>query len=240
MWNEFNETLVELDAFRRDYVIKSAVLFGNIKKNQMDSNDAYFSESQTVYEWASLVQPLLKACLKVGKPEGIQKALTKVLDTGMAKLSTAQENLEKSSNTFTTLLSSLKELILQFDTDFDTKSKFFENKLKEMRASNKGGSKGTFEKDLVPALLKKMEAIKKFHGDLTQKINDDFRNIDSTKAKLREEIEHIGNFKIKIDPMKKSLNSDSESNDDLKKSTEELMAESEKYRERHSKEKTLD
>lgn len=239
MWNEVNETLVELDAFRRNYATKSAKLIGDLKENTMDSIDAYFSESQTVYEWASVVQPLLKAIINIGKSEGVKKALTTVLDTGLTKLNAAQTKLQKSSDTFNALASDLKELNSQFDIDFDEKSIYFENKLKEMRAAHKDDKKGAFEKDLVPLLSAKMEAIKKFHGDLTDRINDAFRSIDTTKAKLHDEIEHIDTLKSKIDPIKTSLNSDSESNDDSKKSVQDLITEAEKYRERHNKKNNL-
>lgn len=236
MWNQVNETLVDLDAFRREYATKSAGLTGDIKKTLMDSNDAYFSESQNVYEWASVVQPILKVSIKVSNSDGIKKALTKVLDTGLTKLGAAQEKLEQSSNTFNTLAASLKEVNSQFETEFEKKSKSFDDKLKELRAEHKDekgqkGGKSTFEKDLVPLLNAKMAAIKKFHGDLTQTITEELRNIDSTKAKLSEEIENIVNLKSKIDPIKTSLNSDSDS----KQSAQDLIDTAEKYRERHNK-----
>lgn len=48
-WKEFNETLVELDRFRKDYSTESAELIGHIKTLMMNGIDAYFSASQAVY-----------------------------------------------------------------------------------------------------------------------------------------------------------------------------------------------
>lgn len=54
-WKEFNETLAELDKFRKDYSIESALLISEIKTFMMDGMDAYFGSSQDVYEWYVLM-----------------------------------------------------------------------------------------------------------------------------------------------------------------------------------------
>lgn len=59
-WKEFNETLVELDRFRKDYSIESAALIGEIKTLMMDGIDAYGAASQNVYEWAGIKKNYIK------------------------------------------------------------------------------------------------------------------------------------------------------------------------------------
>lgn len=49
-WKTFNETLVELDQFRKDYSIESAALIGEVKTLMMNGIDAYHAASQNVYE----------------------------------------------------------------------------------------------------------------------------------------------------------------------------------------------
>lgn len=48
-WKEFNETLVELDRFRKDYSTESAALIGEIKTLMLNGMDAYFAACQAVY-----------------------------------------------------------------------------------------------------------------------------------------------------------------------------------------------
>lgn len=228
-----------MDAFRREYSTQGAKLIGDIKTNIMNSNDAYFSQSQNAYEWASVVQPLLKATTNIGKSEGITKALNKILDDGTAKLSAVQEKLKESSESIKPLKTRITELNSKFTTALDEKKNFFDNKLKEMRAADKKGPKGPFEKELVPHLMAKLEAIKKFYVDLTKTLNDEALNIDNQQSKLRDEIKTIESLKSKIEPVKTTLNSDSGSNDDLKKSAQDLIATSEKYRQRHTEKSNL-
>lgn len=42
-WKTFNETLVELDKFRKDYSTESASIIGEVKTHMMNGIDAYFS-----------------------------------------------------------------------------------------------------------------------------------------------------------------------------------------------------
>lgn len=78
----------------------------------------------------------------------------------------------------------------------------------------------------------------KFTENATKKLNEDIRKIDQAKAKLQTEINNIDKLKLKIYPIKALMNSDSEV-DELKRSAQELVAECEKYRERHNLNKNL-
>lgn len=49
-WKTFNETLVDLDKFRKDYSVESAELIGEVKTLMMNGIDAYHAASQNVYE----------------------------------------------------------------------------------------------------------------------------------------------------------------------------------------------
>lgn len=241
MWQEYEKVLAELDAFRREYSNKAATLLGDIKTSIMDANDAYFSQRQTTYEWTSLVQTVLKTYLKVKKSEGHKKALIKIFGDGVTKLDTALATYATTSSTFDSFLSRATSMITGLESEFDAKSKAFETKLQEMRAAAKSGSgskkgepKIKFEKDLVPQLLAKMEGMKKFQTDLKMKLNDATRDIDNTKAKLREESDMVGNLKTKIEPVKTFLETQPEANDDFEKSAQDLVAACDKYRERHN------
>lgn len=233
LWTEFNETMAEVNVFRREYGTKGAKLIGDVKEKTMDSDDVYFTESQHAYEWASFAIPFLStAHLTVQNSEVHNTVLRKVLNNGLEKLTAAQEQLNNSSISFDLIVSSLTALNSQFEKDFDEKRKFLEVKLKEMRA-NKEGPKHAVEK-LIPLLQEKMESIKVFFNKLTQYINQEFLTIDSTKAKLKEEIERIDRMKTKIEPVKASLNMDPESKDAVTKSAQILIDECEKYRKRHN------
>lgn len=234
MWKEYEDIVGAMDAFRREYSTNGAKLIGQIKTNTMDALDTYFSQSQNAYEWSSLVQPLLKATMNIGKSEGITKALNKILDDGVAKLGTAQEQLKESVDSFEPLTSGITELNTKIAAAFDEKQKFFDEKLKQMRAADTKGPTGPFEKELVPQLLAKLEAIKKFYGDLAQTFNDETRKMDSTKAKLQEEIVQIEAVKSKIEPLKTVLNAADGSVTDVKKLSQDLISASDKYRQRHS------
>lgn len=239
MWKEYEDTVGVMDAFRKEYSTSGAKLIGDIKTNLMNANDAYFSQSQNAYEWSSLVQPLLKATMNIGKSEGITKALNKILDDGLVKLGAAQEKLQQSAESFQPLASGITELNTKFAAAFEEKQKFFDDKLKQMRAADTKGANGPFEKELVPLLLAKKEAIKKFYGDLSQTFNDETRNIDSMKAKLQEEINQIETVNSKIEPVKTVLNADGGSMTDVKKASEDLISASQNYRQRHNEKSNL-
>lgn len=239
MWKEYEETVAGMDALRKEYSTSGAQLIGDIKTATMNSNDAYFSQSQNAYEWSSLVQPLLKATMNIGKSEGITNALNKILDDGVVKLGAAQEKLQQIAETFQPLSSGISELNTKLSAAFEEKQKFFDDKLKQMRAADKKGPTGPFEKELVPLLMAKLEAIKKFSGDLMQTFNDETRNIESQKAKLQDEIDQIETVKSKIAPLKTVLNSDASSMTDVKKLSQDMISASEKYRQRRNEKSNM-
>jgi len=223
-----------MDGYRKEYSTNGAKLIGEIKTAIMNANDVYFSESQNAYEWSSVVQPLLKATMHIGKSESITKALNKLLNDGTTKLGNAETKLQQASDSFEPLTSRMSELNTGLAAGFVKQQKTFEDKLKEMRAADKKGPNGPFEKELVPQMNAKLEAIKKFNSDLGQTFNDEMRNIDSTKGKLQEEISNIETVKSKIEPLQTVLNADTGSMTDVKETSQELIAASEKYRERHN------
>lgn len=138
-WKEFNATLVELDNYRKDYSIESATLIGEIKTLMMDGIDAYVAASQSVYEWAGLVIPLLKAYLKLfdchnpKNAEGQKTILLKVLDQGLIKMLAAQEHLGRSSGSFNQATGRLTTLHSRFEYEFQENSDFVQNKITQIR-----------------------------------------------------------------------------------------------------------
>lgn len=138
-WKEFNETLVELDRFRKDYSTESAALIGQIKTLMLNGIDAYHAASQSVYEWTGLAVKLLQAYIKLfGTYNEInagaqRQMLLQVLDSGIKKLADSQEELKKSSASFNGVAGKLVELNTRFEYEFTEQSEFVQTKITQIR-----------------------------------------------------------------------------------------------------------
>lgn len=138
-WKEFNETLTELDAFRKDYSTESAALIGQIKTLMLNGIDAYHSASQSVYEWTRYAVPLLKAYIKLFDTynevnAGAQRQmLLQVLESGIKKLGESQDELKRSSGSFNGVAGKLVELNTRFEYEFNEHSEFVQTKITQIR-----------------------------------------------------------------------------------------------------------
>lgn len=233
IWTEFNETFVELDDVRNNYFTDSILVIGEIKTHMNNSNDVYFTTSQNVLEWIDLMQPLLSIHSIAKKPGAHRKILDKALDDGITKLSFAQQELDKISMSFNPLVSNFVALNAQYDDEFDKKQKCFQSKLKILRAASANGPIDTIEKELIPKILEKIESYRMFRSDLRKKIQQQFHNIDGMKAKLREEIQYLGDLKVKIEPVISLMNMDPIIQNDVEKNVKVLIADCNKYRKTH-------
>lgn len=217
-WKEFNETLAELDRFRKDYSEESAMLISEVKKFIMDGMDAYFSASQDVYEWTGRASSHLTLYIKLfdnfnGRRADAQKQLlVEVLGAGVDRMNAAQKQLKTSSARFNLAFGKLSVLRKRFEDEFNEKSEFVESKVDSVRkaclagdiASLFGGVfgipiravTGLIEKEFIPQLLEKMESVKKFYDNLNEKVHSASENTQKTKALLKNEIQHIGELRI--------------------------------------------
>lgn len=251
-WKEFNETLIELDKYREDYSTESATLIGDIKTRMMNGIDAYAEASQSVYEWASLVVPLLKAYLTLFDGYNPQKAhaqktiLLKILDEGMAKMNAAQDKLSISSSSFNSAAGKLTSLHSQFVYEFDEKSDFVQNKIFKIRVSSYSTvsmfgiaglaiAAGVIEGKIVPELSEKFNSIKRFYDNLKSNVDKAYKDIDEAKRILKREIQHIGDLKIQTEGTKTFLDLDEvqELRDTITTSIQELITKCNEYRKRH-------
>lgn len=253
-WKAFNETLVELDKFRKDYSSESAQLIGEVKTLMMNGIDAYFTASQNVYEWTGLTIPLLQVYIKLyngyneAKAAGQKKLLLQVLEDGVDRMNAAQEELYKSSASFNGAAGKLTVLHSRFAVEFDEKSEYFQSKITQIRLGAYLGSAvfgivgvaiaaGVVEGKLVPDLKEKMASIEKFYDHLNEKILQAAKDIDETKKQLQEEIEHIGKLKVATKTTTAFIDLDEipDMRDIVIKSINDLITNCIEYRTRHIK-----
>lgn len=231
IWTEFNGTLVELDILQNEYFTDGILLIGDIKTHRTEATDAYSTASQSVDEWIGMVQPLLSIHSLAVKGSAHKKVLDKALNGGMPKLSLAQKELDTILLGFNPLVSNVKALLVQFDDKFSEKNKCFQSKLKILRAAL--GSVDRIENELIPKILERITAYQKFRSDLSKKVQQEFNNIDSMKAKLRAEIQSIGELKVKLEPVISAMNMDTTDANDLNKSVKDLIDNCKNYHKMH-------
>lgn len=253
-WKELNNTLVELDKFRKDYSAESGALIGEIKTLMMNGIDRYYMASQMVYEWCSLVTPLVTSYILLfnSKSEksaaGQKDILLKVFDDGILKLSESQSNLHASSISFNDASGKLIALQARFNSEFQAKSEFVETKVNQIKiGAYVGGAlfgipgvliaHYLIVGDIVPKLLEKLKEIEKFYEKLREKVDQAGKDIEKTKDILMDEIEHIGEIKVKTQTAKTFVGLDDEEYlyDTVIQSAHELIAKCNEYRERHIK-----
>lgn len=234
IWSEFNTTLVQLDVLQHGCFTDSLLLINDIKAQLTDANAAYSTASKTVNEWIGVAQPLLSIHSLAQKGTAHKKIIDKSLNFGITKLGMAQQELEKISLAFEPIMSSVRARLVQSDDEFSEKQKCFQSKLKILRAAL--GSVDRIEKELIPKIVQRIEAYQKFRNDLGKRIQHEFQNIENMKAKLREEIQSIGDVKINIEPVRSAMNDmESNNNDHLNKTVKELVENCKKYRKTHEK-----
>lgn len=231
IWTEFNGTLVELDILQNECFTDGILLIGDIKTHLTEAVDAYSTASQSVDEWIGMVQPLLSIHNLAVKGSAHKKVLDKALNDGMPKLSSAQKELDTILLGFNPLVSNVKALLVQFDDKFSEKDKCFQSKLKILRAAL--GSVDRIENELIPKILERIAAYQKFRSDLSKRVQQEFNNIDSMKAKLRAEIQSIGDLKVKLEPVISAMNMDTTNRDDLNKYVKDLIENCKNYHKMH-------
>lgn len=252
-WKEFNDTLIGLDKFRESYTTESALLISEIKTLMTDGINAYFSASQSIYEWAGIAASHLHLYIKLFSGHDARRAaaqkhlLVKLLESGIEKMTAAQVQLGKSSESFNAVFGQLSTLRKRFEDEFNVESEFFQEKIESVRqgshflGSSFFGLSGYFlgeeigEKRYVYRLKRELEMVERFYFNLHVKIEHAFNNIDNTKKLLGREIQYITDLKIQIGNTNDFVNLDQVP--DLRKtvieSAKDLIAKCEEYRKRH-------
>lgn len=227
-WEELNKTIAKLDQYRQDYSKEAAALIGTVKTLMLNGMDNYFSATQSVREWCQLTIPLLNAYLGLftgemnqGKFNAQRTLLLKVLNDGILKMEKAQKDLYTSSSSFNDASGKLTSLKHRLETDFNQNSEYYKSQISRIRAVAYGSAApfglfgiaiaaGVVEGKLIPELNAKMKSIEVFYGNVQGLVQQSFKDIDSTKAKLKEEIRVIGDLKVQTDETKTFIELDNE------------------------------
>lgn len=213
-WSELNQTITKLDKYRSDYSDEAAVLIGQVKTKMMGGMDAYTRATQSVYEWCGLAVKLLNTYkilftgqMNPGKFAASRKFLLEVLEDGIKKMTIGQKELGDSSASFNVAAGKLTELNHRLAADFDKNSEYCQAQISHIRLVAYASAApflifglpiaaGIVEGVLVPKLHAKMTAIQKWYKDVSADVQNSFKNIDDTKAKLQQEIRNIGELKV--------------------------------------------
>lgn len=252
-WTTFNDFLIGLDKFREDYSSESALLISDIKTLITDGLGAYFSASQSVYEWAGMAATNLELYVKLfdhhdaRRAAAQKKLLLELLESGIEKMTAAQKELGKSLQSFNSVNGELSTLRKRFEDEFDEKSEFFQAKIELIRSgshfwgSSLFGLSGYFfgaeigERKYVNQLKRELRKIEMFYYHLHLNIEQALNSIDDTKKMLGHEIEHITEIKIQIGDTQLFVNLDelADMRDTIIETAQGLVRKCEQYRKRH-------
>lgn len=236
-WNEFKESLVELDNYRDDFSTEIGLLIVEIKTHLMNGIDAYFYASQDIYEWVRLTAAYLKLYIELFNRHDAKKAdaqkqlLIEMLDSGVAQMRTAKTKLGNSSFSLNSTGESLTSLQSRFGPQFYKRSEDFQEQIKEPPFLLEWADNEYFRNR-----LDKMAAVMKICDDLYKKIKQAIRNIGHAKSLLQEQIRYISHFKNETEQVVQFVNLDEISvpRDTVIQSTQQLIARCEKYRKKHT------
>lgn len=261
-WQQFEETIKKLDRYRKDYSNESAVIVGEIKTHLGNAADKYFSATQCIYEWCSLASRLLTIYLQLLDKRdektfpALKQLLIKTLDDGVVKMTNGQAKLEESSMSFNILKGKLVTLHSRLTNEFNSQSTYFQSKVNQIRTAAYAGALagavgGPFglviayaiaaskvEGHMIPELKLKLGQIKKFFENLQKVVHQANVDIDTTKAKLKDEIRYIGELKIRTDEARSVIPFDDLDalRDNTKDSVKKLIVQCNEYQIRHGKE----
>lgn len=208
VWAELNHSLEELENVRKQHRTESALVIDDIETQIKEAGSAYLTVSQNVREWIDEAEQKLSIYSLTSMKSPTQlKVLLKSLNDGLATLNVAQQQLDKNLMDFNPFAANLQTSIARFDHEFKEKEQSFQSKLNIMRAANAKGAFDKVEKILVPKVLDQIDFYEiNFRKVLSKKTQQIYQNVESIKAKLRGEIQNIGNLKAKVEPVISAIN----------------------------------
>lgn len=101
-----NEKLNNLEKYHNDYSSAAAGIISEIKGHMSNGIDAYKRASQIIYDWCNFAVKRLESYIQLFdavNPPNVQKQkeiLIEMLDEGLRKMQTAQDELGKSSSRY--------------------------------------------------------------------------------------------------------------------------------------------
>lgn len=258
-WQEYENTVKELDRYSNDYSSESAQLVSQIKNVMNSAHDSYYAATQSIYVWCGAARTLLAEYLALaGVPIMVEKnraIFIQVLDLGITKMSAAKDDIDKSSASFNDLSGKLTTIHSRFTNEFDSKSSYFEGKKEQIRKEAYAGAAsgiyggplgliisysiaaGVVEGKLIPELVRKLSEIKSFFDNLKALVDKTNVDIDDTKNKLKAEIQHISDMKILTADISDLIDLDNDPiiHDEIKSAANSLISQCEEYQRSHGK-----
>lgn len=172
LWDTFDETVVKLNEYRGEFSTERQYLIADIRTYMVNSKDAFWSSTQSIYEWCGLTTSLLSAYNKVStnldqtKFSAQRSLLLKVLDNGLKQMNEALEKLGVTSKNFNEATTRLVSLV-----------PYLQDRTELIR---------TFFKETTERVNKQITLIEEISG----KLKDELRLIQD----LRAQIEVLGTF----------------------------------------------
>lgn len=207
-YGAFQDTINKLVQYRGSYSTRAAELIGEVKTHLQNALDAYVHSSKSAYEWCGVAQERLQSYLQFlqnydkGKATQQHQIIIHELEDDIAKVISAQSQLDQASRTFNKVSGSISTVVVLSNDDEESKK---------------------FPQEVKGALVNADE------------------KIAETKAKLKDEIQALGDVKSTAYVVLDFINAvkDSEDFDDvirheIKLSVEKLIEECGKYRERYN------
>lgn len=105
-WTTLKQKLDNLESYRNDYSSSAASIIAEIRGHMTKGIDAYKSSSRNIYDWCMFAQKRLESYVKLfegANEESIEKQkdiLVELLDEGVTKMESAQDELGKSSSRY--------------------------------------------------------------------------------------------------------------------------------------------
>lgn len=258
-WNTIQATVEELNRFQVDYSKEAATLVGQIKTKLLSCMDSYYISTQKVYEWCRVTTDLMEAYLKLfenydePKSSAQKNILIIVLEKGITQIGSAQEALQKSSESLNGISGDLLTLDSQLKSDFDDKSAYFTNQVDKLRKEAYGGAAsgvllgpfglvisysvaaGVLEGKLIPELKAKLKSVQEFYENLTKTLSEAAKDLNDGKDKLKNEISNLGKLKVVTETTRFYVDYDDLIIDMLKDSAQKLIDNCHLYQKNHGK-----
>jgi hemolysin E len=256
-WDSYIETCKEIERFKSDYSNEAADLVGQAKTLLLDSQDAYFNSTQCIYKWCGITLNLVPIYIKnldAGTNLDAQRAILKqVITIGIKNIEDSIKNLNKSSESFNQLTGKLTSLGVRLDSDFDTKSAYFNSRIDDLRKKAYGGAaagailgpfgliisysiaSGVLEGKLIPELKKQLEGVKKFFEELNKKVENTKSNIGGAKETIKDEIQSISDLETTSRTIDSLVEFDTSLKDEMITLCNRLIDQCNAYQKRHGR-----
>lgn len=206
-WKALNQNAKQLDQGEGEFSKPNGVLLGQIKTTLLNGIDAYDSASQTIYEWTGLAPTTLKRYIELfslSDPAALttqRNFLLRVLDNGIKKLGKAQKEIGDNSAAFNMTSGQLQALVAQLKIDYNENSPYFQNRVKQIIASQSGGwfDPKPDRAKIVAELKAKLKPILEFYVRLSANVQQAFEVLNQTLSELNGQIQVLVNRSEQIE-----------------------------------------